>query len=91
MENKIIKCFITIFLGWLGIHKFMEKKKSVGILYLCTMGLFGIGWIIDSINSIKELINVFSNDSIEKEKKNLNMFNVKKDSLEVNDEETKIR
>lgn len=91
MENKIIKCFITIFLGWLGIHKFMEKKKSVGILYLCTMGLFGIGWIIDSINSVKELMNVFSNDSIEKEKKDLNMFNVKKDSLEVNDEETKIR
>ena len=46
---------ITLFLGWAGIHKFMDKKIGMGILYLCTFGLFGIGWIIDIINSARNL------------------------------------
>ena len=41
--------FICLFLGWLGVHKFRERKVGIGILYLCTFGLFGIGWAIDSI------------------------------------------
>lgn len=41
------KFLITLFFGWAGIHKFMEKKIGMGILYLCTFGLFGIGWIVD--------------------------------------------
>ena len=40
--------FILILLfGWSGIHKFMEKKTVLGIIYLFTFGLFGIGWLID--------------------------------------------
>jgi len=35
--------------GWFGLHKFMEKKIGLGILYLLTFGIFGIGWIIDCI------------------------------------------
>lgn len=40
---------ICFFFGFFGIHKFREKKVGMGILYLCTAGLFGIGWIYDSI------------------------------------------
>lgn len=40
---------ICLFLGWLGIHKFRERRPGMGILYLFTFGLFGIGWLIDSI------------------------------------------
>lgn len=44
-----IDFFICLFLGMFGVHKFREKKIGMGILYLCTMGLFGIGWFIDCI------------------------------------------
>lgn len=40
---------ITLCLGWLGVHRFMQKKYGTGILWLCTFGLFGIGWIADII------------------------------------------
>ena len=36
-------------MGVLGVHKFIERKIGKGILYLCTWGLFGIGWLIDIV------------------------------------------
>lgn len=42
---------ITLLFGWCGIHKFMQKKAGMGILYLLTFGLFGIGWVYDCIIS----------------------------------------
>lgn len=50
------KFLITLFLGWAGVHKFMEKKTGMGILYLCTLGLFGIGWFIDILLSAIPLL-----------------------------------
>lgn len=50
------KFLITLFLGWAGVHKFMEKKTGMGILYLCTLGLFGIGWTIDIFRSAISLL-----------------------------------
>ena len=38
---------LTILLGWLGVHKFIEKEYGIGVIYLLTFGLFGIGWIFD--------------------------------------------
>ena len=48
---------VTVLFGWLGVHKFMQKKTGMGILYFFTLGLFGIGWFIDSIISKYCLIN----------------------------------
>ena len=45
LRNKWISlalCFFTVF----G-HKFYEGKIGMGILYLFTGGLFGIGWFVD--------------------------------------------
>jgi len=39
----------SIFLGYLGAHRFYEGKVILGIIYLFTFGLFGIGWFIDII------------------------------------------
>lgn len=51
------KFLITLFLGWAGVHKFMEKKIGMGILYLCTLGLFGIGWMVDTVKALLPLLN----------------------------------
>ena len=46
-KNKwisLLLCLFTVF----G-HKFYEGKVGMGIIYLLTAGLFGIGWFIDII------------------------------------------
>ncbi len=48
-KNKWIALTLCIFLGAFGAHYFYEGKAGKGFLYLFTMGLFGIGWIIDII------------------------------------------
>lgn len=51
--GKLLMC---IFGGWFGLHKFAEKKVGMGILYLFTGGLVGIGWLVDSIKYIVEYV-----------------------------------
>lgn len=47
-KNKWVALLLCIFT--ICGHKFYEGKIGMGILYLCTGGLFGIGWIIDLIS-----------------------------------------
>ncbi len=49
MRNKWVAFILCLLLGFVGAHKFYEGKAGMGILYLLTGGLFGIGWFIDSI------------------------------------------
>lgn len=46
-KNKWVALALCILLGYLGIHNFYCGKTGLGILYLLTVGLCGIGWIID--------------------------------------------
>lgn len=46
------RLIVTIFLGWAGVHRFLDRKIGTGILYLCTLGLGGIGWVVDIIRAI---------------------------------------
>jgi TM2 domain-containing membrane protein YozV len=48
-KSKWVAFFLCLFLGVLGIHKFYEGRVLLGVLYLCTVGLFGVGVIIDLI------------------------------------------
>ena len=48
-RDKWVAFLLCLFLGFFGAHKFYEGKIGMGILYLLTLGLGGIGWFIDLI------------------------------------------
>ena len=49
-KSKWVALLLCLFLGYLGAHKFYDGKAGLGILYILTMGLFGIGILIDFIS-----------------------------------------
>ena len=48
-KNKWVALLLCFFLGCFGRHKFYEWKAGMGVLYIFTVGLFGIGVIVDFI------------------------------------------
>lgn len=38
---------LLTFLGLFGLHRFYMGKWLTGLIYLCTVGLFGIGYLYD--------------------------------------------
>ena len=48
-KKRMAALLLCIFLGEFGIHRFYVGKIGTGILYLFTLGLFGVGWIVDII------------------------------------------
>lgn len=48
-KNKWVALLLCFFLGFLGAHKFYEGKAGLGVLYILTVGLFGIGIFVDFI------------------------------------------
>ncbi len=48
-KNKWVAFLLCLFFGVIGVHKFYEGRIGLGILYLLTGGLFGIGWFVDLI------------------------------------------
>ena len=48
-KRKIITFVLCLFFGMYGVHKFYQKKIGLGILYLFTLGIFGFGWLVDTI------------------------------------------
>jgi len=41
---------ICLFLGPFGVHRFIDDRPFTGFLWLCTGGMFAIGWIVDCVN-----------------------------------------
>ena len=46
-KNYTLAWVLLTFLGYFGMHRFYLGKIFTGILYLLTIGLFGIGYIYD--------------------------------------------
>jgi hypothetical protein len=47
MKSKGIAYLLWFFCGLFGAHKFYLGRPFMGVLYLCTGGLFTIGWFFD--------------------------------------------
>lgn len=54
--NPIIELLLCIFLGFFGVHRFYAGKTKSGVLYLFTIGLFGAGWLIDTVLIIMRIV-----------------------------------
>ena len=48
-KSKWVAFFLCLFFGVLGIHKFYEGRVLLGIVYLLTLGLCGVGVFIDLV------------------------------------------
>lgn len=46
-KSKGTALFLCVFLGFFGAHKFYEGKTGIGIIYLLTGGIGGLGWLLD--------------------------------------------
>ena len=47
MKSKGVAYLLWLFLGAVGAHRFYLGKIGTGLIYLCTLGLFGVGLIYD--------------------------------------------
>lgn len=47
--NSNVELVLCILFGWMGAHRFYTKKYKSAVLYLLTVGLCGIGWIVDIV------------------------------------------
>ncbi len=46
-RSKWVALLLWLFLGFVGGHKFYEGKILMGVLYILTFGLLGIGLVVD--------------------------------------------
>ena len=53
--NKVAYILLTFFFSVIGVHRFMRGQVGLGILYILTFGLFGVGALIDFIISLVKL------------------------------------
>ena len=46
-KNKWVALLLLLFFGAVGGHNFYEGKVGMGVLYIFTLGLLGVGVIVD--------------------------------------------
>lgn len=49
VKSRTAALLLCFFFGVFGVHRFYVGKVGTGVLYLFTVGGFGIGWLIDMI------------------------------------------
>lgn len=53
-KSKAVTLALCVFLGGLGAHHFYAERYGMWLLYINTMGLFGIGWVVDIIQILTD-------------------------------------
>ena len=46
-KRRSVSLVLCLLLGIFGAHKFYERRYGMGLLYLFSYGLFGIGILVD--------------------------------------------
>lgn len=46
-SHSVLMGYALWILGFLGAHRFYYGKRFSGTLYMCTLGLLGVGWLFD--------------------------------------------
>lgn len=49
MKSRLVTFLLCLFLGEFGMHRFYAGKAGTGLIWLVTLGFFGIGWIVDLV------------------------------------------
>lgn len=53
--KKNYNALATLFGGWFGLHKYIAGEIGMGIVYTCTGGLLGIGWLWDVLKTFSSM------------------------------------
>ena len=48
-RSRLVALLFCVFLGFFGAHRFYAGRYLMGVIYLLTAGLLGIGWIVDMV------------------------------------------
>ena len=46
-KSRTAALVLCVLAGYLGAHRFYAGRYGLGILYLITLGIFGLGWLVD--------------------------------------------
>ena len=78
MKSKLVAYLLWFFLGFLSLHRFYLGKIGSGLIWLFTLQLFGIGWIID-LFLLSGMVDNYNNKkqikTLTKEHQNQSKFN----------------
>ena len=47
-HSKVVGYLLWFFLGFLGAHRFYYGKQISGVIWFFTLGLLGVGWLVDA-------------------------------------------